>query len=404
MLLKFANKVSSRLFSTLSILSLLIPKNRKLILFGASLGKYFDGNGSALYQYIIKCHKGEFCCVWLTDSKEVLLLVKNVGGRAYLRKSLTGIWLSLRASLIVTSHQTSDVLLYSPVLKTPKELLLHHGAAMNRGPNQGHLSSGNMVFKNDTEFLKYSKKITYMIATSLWTADRQRMISPVPPSRVKIAGYPRNDFFFQPDEVMINSIKSKYDLDKYTVLYAPSWRKWWPVHYFPFKDLDMEVLSSFLKERRIAIVIRPHPTDLKRQRSNLFWETLRDFDEVIKIVTRDEIPDVQPLLYLSDCLITDYSSIQHDYFLLNRPVIYLPYDLAEYSKKVGGFNMDYDEFSPGPKPKTQAEFMDYLEMFMNEDDPFIEKRLKIRDIVHDYKDGQSCRRVFELIKEMTAPV
>ncbi len=404
MLLKFANKVSSRLFSTLSILSLLIPKNRKLILFGASLGKYFDGNGSALYQYIIKCHKGEFCCVWLTDSKEVLLLVKNVGGRAYLRKSLTGIWLSLRASLIVTSHQTSDVLLYSPVLKTPKELLLHHGAAMNRGPNQGHLSSGNMVFKNDTEFLKYSKKITYMIATSSWTAERQRMILPIPPSRVKIAGYPRNDYFFQPDESMINSIKSKYDLGKYTILYAPSWRKWWPVHYFPFKDLDMESLNNYLKERMITIVIRPHPTDLKRQENNMSWKALQEFNDVIKIITRDEMPDVQPLLYLSDCLITDYSSIQHDYFMLNRPVIYLPYDIDEYSTKAGGFNMDYDEFSPGPKPKTQAEFLGYLEMFVNKKDPFVDKRLKIKDLIHDYKDGQSCRRVYELIKEMTTPV
>ena len=404
MLLKFANRVLSRLLLILSIFSLFIPKNRDLVLFGASLGKYFDGNGSALYQYIIKCHKGEFSCVWLTDSKEVLLLVKNVGGRAYLRKSLTGIWLSLRASLIVTTHQTSDVLLYSPVLKTPKELLLHHGAATNRGPNQGHLSSGNMVFKNDTEVLKYSKKITYMIATSSWTAERQRMVLPIPPSRVKIAGYPRNDFFFQPDEVMINSIKSKYDLGKYTVLYAPSWRKCWPVHYFPFKDLDMEALSSYLKERMITIVIRPHPTDLKRQENNEFCKLLQGANDVVKIITRDEIPDVQPLLYLADCLITDYSSIQHDYFLLNRPVIYLPYDLDEYSNKVGGFNMDYDEFSPGPKPKTQAEFIDYLEMLLNKNDPYVERRLKIRDIIHEYNDGQSCRRVYELIKEMTAPV
>jgi CDP-glycerol glycerophosphotransferase len=289
-------------------------------------------------------------------------------------------------------------------LRTPKELLLHHGAAMNRGPNQGHLSSGNMVFKNDTEFLKYSKKITYMIATSSWTAERQRMILPIPPSRVKIAGYPRNDFFFQPDESMINSIKSKYDLGKYTILYAPSWRKWWPVHYFPFKDLDMESLNNYLKERMITIVIRPHPTDLKRQENNMSWKALQEFNDVIKIITRDEMPDVQPLLYLSDCLITDYSSIQHDYFMLNRPVIYLPYDIDEYSTKVGGFNMDYDEFSPGPKPKTQAEFLDCLEALYNNEDTFVEKRLKIRDIIHDYKDGQSCRRVYGLVKELLETV
>ncbi len=70
MLLKFANRVSGRLFLILSIFSLFIPKKRDLVLFGASLGKYFDGNSGALYKYFIKYHKGEFSCVWLTDSKE----------------------------------------------------------------------------------------------------------------------------------------------------------------------------------------------------------------------------------------------------------------------------------------------------------------------------------------------
>ena len=373
-------------------------------MFGALQGKYFYDNGSALYQYIIKCHKGEFSCVWLTDSKEVLLLVKNVGGRAYLRKSLTGIWLSLRASLIVTTHHTSDVILYNPILKRPKELLLLHGAPMNRGPNMGHLESGKRIFKIDRRTLKHSNNITYMIATSLWGANQSRTVWPAPSSRIKITGYPRNDIFYHPDEVMINSLKSKYGLGKYTVLYAPSWRKWWPVQYFPFKDLDMESLNNYLKERMITIVIRPHPTDLKRQENNMSWKALQEFNDVIKIITRDEMPDVQPLLYLSDCLITDYSSIQHDYFMLNRPVIYLPYDIDEYSTKVGGFNMDYDEFSPGPKPKTQAEFLDCLEALYNNEDPFVQKRLEISDIIHDYKDGQSCRRVYGLVKELLETV
>ena len=406
MLFYIESRVLGVLSLILCILSLLIPKNRKLVLFGASQGKYFDGNSCALYQYFIKVHKGEFLCVWLTDSEEVLLYVKNIGGVAHLKKSLTGIWLSLRAPLIVTTHSSRDVLLYSTILKKPKELLLHHGAPMNRGPNRGYLSSGNVIFKNDAELLKYAKRITCLIATSSWTADRLTMLLPVPSSQVKITGYPRYDFFFQPDEVMINSIKSKYSLDKckYIVLYATSYRKWAPVRYFPFEGLDMENLCQFLKERRITIIIRPHPSDVKRQKDNLLWKKLHGLGEVIKIIIRDEIPDVQPLLYLSDCLITDYSSIQHDYFLLNRPVMYLPYDVDEYSKKAGGFHLDYEEFSPGPKPRTQAEFLGYLEMFYKNEDPFSEKRSRIRDIVHKYKDGQSSRRVYELIKEMLSSV
>ena len=404
MLLKFANRVSSRLFSTLSILSLLIPKNRRLVLFGSSSGNYFCENSGALYQYFTKYQDDDIRSVWLTDSKDVLLYVQNIGGEAHLKKSLTGIWLSIRAHLIVTTHLTSDVILYNPILKRPKELLLLHGAPMNRGPNMGHLTSSKRIFKMDRVILKHSNNITYMIATSLWGANQSRTVWPVPSSKIKITGYPRNDVFFQPDMITIDSIKRKYSLDKYVVLYATTYRKWAPVRYFPFEDLDIENLYQFLKDRSITIIIRPHSADLKRQKDNLLWNRLKELSDVIRIITRDEIADVQPLLYLSDCLITDYSSIQQDYLLLNRPIMFLPYDINEFSKKVGGFNFDYEEFSPGPKPKTQAEFLRYLEMFYKKEDPFSEERAKIRDIVHKYKDGQSCSRVYKLIKEMTAPV
>ena len=404
MLLKHVSRASNILFLILSIFSLFIPKNRRLILFGAFDGKHYGDNCGALYQYFTKFQKEDFRSVWLTDSKDVLLYVQNMGGETYLKISLTGIWLSIRAHLIVTTHHTSDVILYNPILKRPKELLLLHGAPMNRGPNMGHLTSSKRIFKIDRRTLKHSNNITYMIATSLWGANQSRTVWPVPSSKIKITGYPRNDMFFQPDMITIDSIKKKYSLDKYIVLYATTYRKWAPVRYFPFEDLDIDNLYQFLKDRSITIIIRPHSADLKRQKDNLLWNRLKELSDVIRIITRDEIPDTQPLLLLSDCLITDYSSIQQDYLLLNRPIIFLPYDINEFPKKVGGFNFDYEEFSPGPKPKTQAEFLGYLEMFVNKKDPFVDKRLKIKDLIHDYKDGQSCRRVYELIKEMTTPV
>ena len=384
----------------LSILSFFVPKNGKLILFGAYSGGYFGDNSGALYQYFINHHKKEFHCVWLTDDVRVLSCVRSFGGVAYLKSSYTGIWLSLRAAIIIATHHTNDVLLYNPIFKRPKVLFLHHGA-----PNRkGHTKSKHGVFKNDTGLLKLRNEITCMIATSLWGSDRQRMLIPVLPSQVKITGYPRNDFLFKPDKSVINSIQDKYDLGNYIVLYATTWRKWAPVRYFPFDGLDLNVLCDFLEKRKITIIIRPHSTDLKRQKDNMFWKSLHDLNKTIKVVTRDDIADVQPLLYLSNCLITDYSSIYHDYLLLNRPIIYLSYDYDVYSQKVGGFNMDYDEFSPGPKPKTQAEFIDSLEMLLNKNDPYVERRLKIRDIIHEYKDGQACSRVYKLIKEMIAPV
>jgi len=399
MLLKFANRVSSKLFLILSIFSLFIPKNRKLILFGAFDGKHYGDNSGSLYLYCLEYHKDEFRCVWLTDNVDVISYIRGIGGEAYLKKSLTGIWLSLRASLVVICYKIEDVLFYKPISRKTIILHLHHGIAVRKG----HLESKKSATKGDLEFAYYKKCVSYMVATSLWAADRQRMIISVPPSRTAITGYPRNDVWFNSDKAMINSLSSKYDLGKYTVLYATSWRKWRPIHYFPFDDLDMNELYCFLKERNMTIIIRPHRTDFKRQNKDMFWKIMNDLNEVVKVVTQDDLVDVQPLLYLSDCLITDYSSIQYDFLLLNRPIIYLTYDIGDYIKKVG-LNKDFNNLAVGPKPITQAEFLSSLEMFYNNKDPFYEERLQARDVVHKYKDGQSCRRVYELIKEMTAPV
>ena len=67
---------------------------------------------------------------------------------------------------------------------------------------------------------------------------------------------------------------------------------------------------------------------------------------------------------LFDALITDYSSIYLDYMLLERPIIFLPYDLKDYENSVG-FTMDYNENTPGEKPTTQKDFIDILTKIKN---------------------------------------
>jgi CDP-glycerol glycerophosphotransferase (TagB/SpsB family) len=40
--------------------------------------------------------------------------------------------------------------------------------------------------------------------------------------------------------------------------------------------------------------------------------------------------DIYPLLPLTDCLITDYSSVCFDYALLRKPIIFYPFDYDDY--------------------------------------------------------------------------
>ena len=44
--------------------------------------------------------------------------------------------------------------------------------------------------------------------------------------------------------------------------------------------------------------------------------------------------DVSELFLISDCLITDYSSVMFDYGILKRPQFFFAYDIDKYDKRI----------------------------------------------------------------------
>ena len=67
-------------------------------------------------------------------------------------------------------------------------------------------------------------------------------------------------------------------------------------------------------------------------------------DRIVRI-THDDEPDLNELMIKSDVLVTDYSSAYIDWLILNRPVIFSPYDLMAYTKDYGLLD-DYEELVP----------------------------------------------------------
>jgi CDP-glycerol glycerophosphotransferase len=137
----------------------------------------------------------------------------------------------------------------------------------------------------------------------------------------------------------------------------------------------------------------------------LDWESISESidkelinNERIIFANVEKFPSVQKLLVYTDILITDFSSILFDFLLLNRPVLFFPYDYEEYNKKVG-FTVDYEENTPGPKISSQEQLIFHLSQYL--DDPQIDAkwRQKIRDKYNKYADSQSSERIIQKIKE-----
>ena len=108
--------------------------------------------------------------------------------------------------------------------------------------------------------------------------------------------------------------------------------------------------------------------------------------------------DLYTLMQVSDCLISDYSSVIFDYSLLNKPMIsYIP-DVKEYKHNIG-LNIDFDDF-PGPVCTDEDQLVKALE-FKNYDYDKL-SYFQIKYMV--YTDGKNTSRVIDTINQIMEEV
>lgn len=161
-------------------------------------------------------------------------------------------------------------------------------------------------------------------------------------------GFPRNDIFFKEStKVDVASIKERLSIDseKKIVMYAPTYRIGKTALSIEQFEIDYNELFSSLKERfggDWVFLIRLHP----------FLRGLNKFKTQDDYIDVSTYLDMQELLYISDVLITDYSSAMFDFALTNRPCLLYTPDLDDYSKN--GFCIQPDEL-PFPLATTEAE-------------------------------------------------
>ena len=102
------------------------------------------------------------------------------------------------------------------------------------------------------------------------------------------------------------------------------------------------------------------------------------------------------MLPFVDVMISDYSSVYHDYLLLDRPLLFTPYDYEEFERQQG-FLYDYFETLPGPAVYTFSEFCDELGAALNGEDRYSDRRAALTEKIHTYRDAESRRRVSDLV-------
>ncbi|PKR77779.1 CDP-glycerol--glycerophosphate glycerophosphotransferase [Halalkalibacillus sediminis] len=196
-------------------------------------------------------------------------------------------------------------------------------------------------------------------------------------------GIPRTDIFYDEPlkEKISEELNEKYPMisGNKVILYAPTFRDQ-QLKKHSIK-LDIKKIYQELKEDHV-LLIRLHPAILKGYNNNY-----PDF-----IIDVSEYPDANHLLFITDYLITDYSSIPFEFSLLEKPMIFYPYDLDEY-KQSRGFWEDYDLLVPGPI----ADNTDDIIRLIKENDFDLEELRHFSDKWNQYNDGHASQKLISEI-------
>lgn len=228
--------------------------------------------------------------------------------------------------------------------------------------------------------------------------------------KYRITGMPRNDFLFSADGLKnLLSLSGGIFSGRKIILYAPTFRfnqfenrneggKTW-TNVFGFESFDWKRFLTFLDSNNCTLILKLHPAE-EEYIINQWPEVSQNLfllkDEHLEAAGID----LYEILNAVDILLTDYSSIYFDFLLLDRPEIFIPADLEQYTQKRGFLLEPYDFWTPGPKADTQDSLEAAIVNSLSRKSYFAIERQTIRDLVHCFKDGKSSERVWDLIAQM----
>lgn len=377
-------------------LSMLSPRSKKIMVFGAWLGDKFADNAKILF--LEAQENEEMTPIWITKNPEVVTEVRGAGYQAYKWCSLKGIWYQLRAKYAVMTNGISDF--KHAFLGGATLINLWHGIPLKKVGYDDYYEkdwdSKKQRFRDKVIHVPLGKE--YVVATSPAIAKIYESAFRVPASRVICLGQPRNDVFF--DRELMDRVRGgnkkngEERQDSICILYAPTHRKEGAVPISISKLFDLKVLNDFCESYHCDFYIKKH----FYHRDEV--EELQQYPRIHDI-TR-ESRDTQELLMQTDVLITDYSSIYIDYLLLDRPMLFYHYDYEEYLKTDREMYFDYQEVTPGEHAKNFSQFMEGLERIMqNGQKHQKDERQQVRSLFY-CEEGQGVvgRTLLEKIKEL----
>lgn len=207
-------------------------------------------------------------------------------------------------------------------------------------------------------------------------------------AKILPTGMPRMDEYLNPEhqKATLEKLYQQFPVckGKKVILFAPTYRgKGRRDAHYPYEMIDFDRLYRFCGDEYV-VLFKMHPwvleaVPIKEEHRDVFLDV-------------NQYPDINDLFYLTEILITDYSSNIFEFSLMKKPMIFFAFDKIQYSFS-RGFHRDYEEAAPGKVCYTFDDVMQALE----QKDYEYEKVERYVDLHFDHIDSHASDRVIDWV-------
>lgn len=382
------NQLLSFIFS---LISLIIPTNKKVYIFGSWFGEKYNDNSKYLYEYILENHP-EIKAYWFTREKKVFEHLKRERKPVLYGVSINSIRLHLVAFVVFytvsfnkdlmgpfTNKKTIKFNLWhgSPMKKIGLDVI-RSGVGLKESLVESHIDSRfrklvkkcfGGIYKKATLkrelILSSSAEISECLKTAFGLNDKQ----------VMLAGYPKLDHFYKSDEYITGKL-----------LYAPTYRGDYNSELDILTEFGFELkkIEDWLERENLELDIKLHPAN--RLPSEV-EEKINDSCRVNLL----EVDDIYEVLNLYEYVITDFSSIFFDALAIGKKVILAPFGIDSYLENDRELYFNVDELFPYEKSYNWVELIENFKGY--------KKLCQIEEarLFYNYADGESSKRIMEML-------
>ncbi len=306
---------------------------------------------------------------WLAHKKEDKETLNKLGFKhVVLKRSIRGVYLSLIAKVYISPYGIEGF--YQSISKNALLVNLWHGVGIKNMKFKGEIEPliekilstpfskilYPSVYRSYDLFLSTSELMTDHFSECFAMNKRNFFISEYP--RCKPLVMTENDLQsfiekYEPESTV--KLAKKITSYNQCFIYMPTWRDDNP-DFLTQVGIDWEAINITLSNRNYLLIIKVHPSC-----------ATKGLSEHSNILVLNPKIDVYPILSLTDCLITDYSSIYFDYLLTGNKIALFTFDYNEYMENCRDFAYPYDENMAGFRIDNTLDFKCFFEDYENID-------------------------------------